>query len=259
MPSAASIALVTLLVAAAASAPASSAAAPAPAPAPGSGPFTTRGSRVFDAAGNWVVFKGIGLTCTEYMARPNMPAAGAAPPPVEAWPGEFGWSACFGGAPAPNASLALNGEVNSLAAYLLPGGAHFAAAPSVAKAAWPAPYDEVLTPGSPRAVPVVRIPVTSATYMFDSEANGLGAAGYRAVIDLLVRNLTSQGIAVIIDQHGCCADGGRLNCSSRGGPMALRDFGEEKDAAVRFWALVAQTYAANPLVMYELYNEPHVW
>ena len=108
-------------------------------------------------------------------------------------------------------------------------------------------------------MPIVRIPLTSATFLFDDEANEIGASGYRRVIDLLVQNLTSQGIAVILDHHGCCADGGKLNCSSRGGPMALRDFGEQKDAAVRFWAAVAATYASNPLVLFELYNEPHVW
>ena len=41
--------------------------------------------------------------------------------------------------------------------------------------------------------------------------------------------------------------------------MALRDWGAQKDGPVRFWSLVAQTYAANDLVLYELYNEPHVW
>jgi hypothetical protein len=235
-------------------------------------PFSTSGSKVFDAAGNWVVFKGIGLSCTEYFARPNMPVPAPAAPEaaaaggplrarrerrLEDWPGEYDWNACFGGAPAPNATLALNDEVANVARYLT--GANFKAAPSVSKVAWPHPYDEVLSAGSPRAVPVVRIPVTSATYMFDAEANELGAGGYREIIGMLVANLTSQGIAVIIDQHEDCAGGGKLNCSSRGGPMALRDWGEELNGPVRFWTLVAQTFANNSLVMYELYNEPHTW
>jgi hypothetical protein len=228
---------------------------------------------VLDAAGNWVVFKGIGLSCTEYFARPNMPLPAADPEPadgaplrrarrgrarrLEDWPGEYGWNACFGGAPAPNATLALNDEVANVARLLT--GANFATAPGVRKVAWPHPYDEVLSAGSPLAVPIVRIPVTSATYMFDAEANGLGARGYRAIIDMLVTNLTAQGIAVIIDQHEDCASGGRLNCSSRGGPMALRDWGDEANGPVRFWSTVAQKYANNSFVFYELYNEPHAW
>jgi hypothetical protein len=248
------------------------------------GPFSTSGNKVFDADGNWVVFKGVGLSCTEYFARPNMPvpaateqqaagqaaeqtapaaaaatggARGARRHRLESWPGAYGFNACFGGASAPNATLALNDEVANVARYLT--GANFAASPSVRKVAWPKPYDEVVSAGSPRAVPIVRIPVASATYMFDAEANGLGAAGYRAVLDLLVTNLTAQGIAVIIDQHEDCAGGGKLNCSSRGGPMALRDWGSELNGPVRFWSLVAQTYASNHLVFYELYNEPHTW
>lgn len=95
--------------------------------------------------------------------------------------------------------------------------------------------------------------------MFDAEANKLNASGYRHIIDLLVQNLTSQGIAVIIDNHASCTDG-KLNCSSRGGPMALRDFGDTQlNGTLRFWDYVSSTYASNHMVFYELYNEPHVW
>jgi hypothetical protein len=219
-----------------------------PLPRPGSGPFTTVGSKVYDASGAWVVFRGIGLSCTEYMARPI-------------FPGRYGYDACFGGL---NGTIKLNGEIDSvLNNYLLPdsAGGPFVTQPSVTKAAWPSPYDQVLSAGSPRVVPVVRIPVTSASYLFDVEANELGAAGYRWVIDLLVAKLTGAGVAVIIDQHGNCAGGGKtpLNCSSRQGPMSLRDFGEELNATLRFWDNVSSTYAGNPLVFFETYNEPHVW
>ena len=86
--------------------------------APGRGPFTVRGAQVFDADNHPVVFRGIGLSCTEYMARPGFPDP--APPPsdsrhpfppaaLESYPGSFAWS-CFGGRPAANASLQLNDE-----------------------------------------------------------------------------------------------------------------------------------------------------
>jgi hypothetical protein len=218
----------------------------------GRGPFTVVGSKVFDSTGSWVVFRGIGFSCTEYMARPI-------------FPGTYGYDACFGGLTAErNGTLALNGELaNVVLRYLLPdtAGGNFATQPVVTKAPWPAPYSQVLSPGSPRVVPIVRLPVTSATYLFDAEANELGAAGYRAILDMLIANLTAQGIAVIIDQHGNCAGGGKapLNCSHREGPMSLRDFGAELNATLRFWDAVSAAYAGNAMVLFETYNEPHVW
>jgi hypothetical protein len=53
------------------------------------GPFTVVGSKIFDSDGNWIVFKGIGFTCTEYMTRPNMPLIDEAGAPD--WPGKFAW------------------------------------------------------------------------------------------------------------------------------------------------------------------------
>lgn len=219
--------------------------------APGAGPFSTDGKRILDADGNWVVLRGFSLSCTEYMARPNMP--------LDSWPGSYAWNACFAGRENATAPLALNNQTSILLNnYLRPDtlGGPFVTQPHVAKVAWPAPYSEVLSPGSPRVVPFVRIPVTSATYMYDLEANELHASGYRALIRLIVEAFTSQGVAVAIDQHGCCA-GGKLNCSSRGGPMALRDYGVQPGATA-FWSMVASDYLSNDLVLYELYNEPHV-
>jgi len=179
------------------------------------------------------------------MARPGYPA-------------DFGWG-CFGAAPTPNASLQLNDEPAKLAKYLRKdtAGGSFQTHPTVKKVAWPAPYDQVLSPGSPFVVPTVRMPVTSGSYMYDIDANEITAAGYRTVLDLLITNLTSQGIAVIIDQHGCCA-GSAINCSSWGGPMALRDYGN-LSGALAFWDMVSTKYQGNDLVLYELYNEPHTW
>ncbi len=195
------------------------------------------------------------MSCTEYFARPGYPDPA---PGSGSWPGSFGWG-CFGGRPSANASLQLNPEVNNMMKYLLKdslGGA-FQTRPQVTKAAWPAPYDQVVTPGSPYVVPTVRMPVTSGTFLYDVDANALGSAGYRLILDLLIQNLTSQGVAVIIDQHGCCA-GRAINCSSWGGPMALRDFGNHS-GALAFWDTASSLYKDNDLVFYELYNEPHTW
>jgi len=84
----------------------------------------------------------------------------------------------------------------------------------------------------------------------------VGPAGYQQAIDMLVQYFTSRGVAVILDNHASCA-GGSLDCKNSG-PMALRNFGNLTGAGA-FWSLVSQRYAANPLVLLELYNEPHLW
>jgi hypothetical protein len=181
---------------------------------PGRGPFRIDGAVIYDSTNTPVVFRGIGLSCTEYMARPGFPDPPPSPesrhewPPsveVEDWPGSFAWS-CFGGRPSANSSLQLNNETLNVMKYLLPdtAGGSFITEPKVNKVAWLPPYDEVLTLSSPRVIPIVRIPLTSGTWLYDIDANDLGAAGYRYIIDLLVQNLTSQGVAVILDQHACC-------------------------------------------------------
>lgn len=115
--------------------------------AAGRGPFQTVGNKVFDSAGNWVTFRGMGLSCTEYMARPIFPP-------------NYGYNACFGGQPVNNATTPpiLNGEINNVLKYLLPdtAGGSFVTQPTVTKVAWPYPYDEVISPGSPRVIPLVR-------------------------------------------------------------------------------------------------------
>jgi hypothetical protein len=233
--------------------------------APGRGPFRVEGAVVYDSTDTPVVFRGIGLSCTEYMARPGFPDPPPAdetrhptpPIPVESWPGSFAWQ-CFGGRPAANASLQLNAEPALIMQYLLPdtAGGKFITQPKVTKVAWPAPYDEVLSPASPRVVPIVRIPLTSGTWLYDLDANDLGAAGYRTIIDMLVTFFTSQGVAVILDNHASCG-GSKIGCKMSG-PMALRNYGNFS-GALAFWANISATYADNAMVMYELYNEPHVW
>lgn len=234
---------------------------------PGLGPFRVENATVYDSTNTPVVFRGIGLSCTEYMARPGFPApppeSGFEPrhraPPIapESWPGSFAWS-CFGGRPAPNASLQLNNETVNIMKYLLPdtAGGAFVTEPRVTKVAWPAPYDEVVSAASPRVVPIVRIPLTAGTWLYDIDANDLLSAGYRTIIDLLVTNFTSQGVAVILDMHASCG-GGKIGCKMSG-PMALRNFGNYS-GALAFWANVSAQYATNSMVFFEAYNEPHVW
>jgi hypothetical protein len=215
---------------------------------PGRGPFTVVGPKIFDSTGTQVVFRGFSASCTEYMARPgfadesdsgaespNHPGAAAFENNVRRavlgdgngdWPGKFAWS-CFGGAPAPNVSFQLNPEVGYMLNYLRPdtAGGAFVTQPSVTKVAFGAPYDEVVPTGSPRVIPIVRVPVTAGTWLYDIDASDILSSGYRAILDMMITNLTSNGVAVIIDMHASCG-GSKINCT-RSGPMALRNFGGE--------------------------------
>jgi hypothetical protein len=174
------------------------------------------------------------------------------------WPGKFAWS-CFGGAPAPNVSFQLNPEVGYMLNYLRPdtAGGAFVTQPTVTKVAFGAPYDEVVPTGSPRVIPIVRVPVTAGTWLYDIDASDILSSGYRAILDMMITNLTSNGVAVIIDMHASCG-GSKINCT-RSGPMALRNFGGEmkgKIAAAQKPAARALGPSAASLVPCSLLSSP---
>jgi aryl-phospho-beta-D-glucosidase BglC (GH1 family) len=73
---------------------------------------------------------------------------------------------------------------------------------------------------------------------------------YRPLVDRVVNWAAARGMLVLLDLHV----GARVQCDMSIGPAALPGAAE----AQSFWASVAARYAANPLVAYELYNEPHV-
>ncbi|MEM9558211.1 MAG: cellulase family glycosylhydrolase [Acidobacteriota bacterium] len=120
----------------------------------------------------------------------------------------------------------------------------------------------LLDSGPPGVLPIFRIPLNLDYYLHDP-ADALGdysnqgcAAIYQASVDLLVDHFTTRGIAVILDLHWNAAGSGYEQCggncspsSGCGGYMAIRE-------AVDFWSLVALKYQSNPLVLFELYNEP---
>jgi aryl-phospho-beta-D-glucosidase BglC (GH1 family) len=220
-------------------------------------PFRTVGKKVYDSQNSQIVFKGIGFSCTEYMMRPMFPEPDPHNISGGDWPGKFAWQNCFVGSPGPNQTFALNNETGYVLNYLRPDykGGNFLTKPTIQKVSMGDVYNEVVDlQAQPLSVPIVRIPLTASSYLYDGDCNKVGSAGYRAMIDLLVQNLTSNGIAVILDHHDSCA---QWDCQ-RSGPMALRNF-TNYTGSLAFWDKVASTYASNPWVLYELYNEPHVW
>lgn len=73
------------------------------------------------------------------------------------------------------------------------------------------------------------------------------SAGYAGLVDTVVSAITSRGMIALVDLHTNNING----CGMvRQQPMA--------DAtAVDFWKALATRYRSNPLVAFELYNEPH--
>jgi endoglucanase len=75
----------------------------------------------------------------------------------------------------------------------------------------------------------------------------LTMAGYRQAVEAYVSDLTSAGLYVILDLHwtapgGVVADGQR----------AMPD-----DHSAAFWTSVASTFAGNPAVVFDAFNEPY--
>ena len=88
---------------------------------------------------------------------------------------------------------------------------------------------------------------TSGSLVADS-CNSGGAA-YLNRLDNIVARLTSRNVVALIDMH---ISAPRSCAPARDIPMP------GANEATSFWTTIAQRYASNPLVAFELYNEPHV-
>ena len=205
--------------------------------------FTTVGNKVMKN-GEWVVFNGVSFTCTEYMMRVNMGPLWA-------------YQHCFGGVSKLNPlTIELNAEPGNVINVLVN---NFETKPTIKKVQFESPYDEIIEMDSPNKHPLVRIPTTASTYLYDQDCVTGNASDYVNSLDLIITNLTSAGIAVAFDLHWSCPDPTNLNCTETGqSMMALREFnGAGSMGTVEFWDAVSKKYADNPAVFYELYNEPY--
>lgn len=107
---------------------------------------------------------------------------------------------------------------------------------------------------SDSVVPVVRIPMTASTWLGVNTTASWGNLQkypnlnlqYQDLIGQLVGNFSAYGIVTILDLHWTDDD-------TDNAPMA----GKGKTNCVDFWDSVASKFGSNPLVFYELYNEPH--
>lgn len=96
---------------------------------------------------------------------------------------------------------------------------------------------------------IVRIPVSSAhwTGACPNLAATPAPAAYQQALDDEISAITGQGVVALIDLHSSTA-----GCTGIGG-HSMPDY----DVTLQFWRSAASHYATNPLVAFELYNEPH--
>lgn len=102
-------------------------------------------------------------------------------------------------------------------------------------------------------VNIVRVPMSSTFWGSDSAQNEFGCQApfpsYRQNVDAVVASITARGMVALLDLHSlkripCSPDWNRLH------PMA-------DSSAIAFWESVSRRYLTNPLVAFELFNEPH--
>jgi hypothetical protein len=91
---------------------------------------------------------------------------------------------------------------------------------------------------------IVRIEMSHAFWLTSSCQY---APGYKSRIDLAVQALTSRGVVALLDLHKPTKGG----CST---PL-LYEMADEP--SLPFWTEVAARYKGNPLVAFDLFNEPH--
>ena len=101
-------------------------------------------------------------------------------------------------------------------------------------------------PGSWHAS-AVRVLMGAAQWTGACPALAEEARAYQRSIDAEVRWITSRKMVALLDLHTSTAD-----CTA-----IARHAMPDAPIAQRFWQSVAHHYAPNPLVAFELYNEPH--
>jgi hypothetical protein len=93
---------------------------------------------------------------------------------------------------------------------------------------------------------IVRVPVSAPMWTGACPKLYSLDAQYRASVDAMVSSITTRGALALLDLHTVAPKCGSI------GRFAMPD-----PDALTFWQQAAAHYAGNPLVAFELYNEPH--
>eukprot|EP01084_Bolivina_argentea_P177489 306915_1 len=214
--------------------------------------FTTKGNKIYKN-GIWITFNGIGLTCTEYMMKPGIDDL-----ENRSYPGNFAYQNCFGGPTSKDGPIKLNEEPLNILNMLT--GSNFKTNPIITKISYTSPYNQVIEiTDSPQHHPIIRIPTSGSSYLYDEDCDTGNHLSYVNTIDAIIQYFTSNNIAVLFDLHWNCPDQTKLNgCpNAQTAPMATTQFGPYP-GAVAFWSNVSAKYANNDYVFYELFNEPYL-
>lgn len=95
---------------------------------------------------------------------------------------------------------------------------------------------------------VVRVPLNEAMWLGTCPSFVTNNASYPGLVDNEVKQITSRGMLAILDLHNNVTG----TCTTAG-PQPMADAAY----APKFWSVVAARYKSNPLVAFDLYNEPH--
>jgi hypothetical protein len=97
-------------------------------------------------------------------------------------------------------------------------------------------------------VNTVRVPLNQDCWLGEDGSPSFGTVpGYRAAVQDWVAKLHDAGLAVILDLHWSGPAGVRAE-----GQRAMAD-----DRSDDFWSSVAATFASDPMVMFDVFNEPY--
>ena len=91
---------------------------------------------------------------------------------------------------------------------------------------------------------LLRVSLNSTYWYTDSCSS---RAGYAETVDKVVNTVTQAGMVVLLDLHY-----NAVRACAQSKPQKMAD-----SSALSFWSSVASRYKSNPLVAFDLYNEPH--
>jgi hypothetical protein len=101
------------------------------------------------------------------------------------------------------------------------------------------------------AINAVRVPLNEDCWLgINGAPAAYSGANYKAFIQREVSDLTADRIYTILDLHW--SGPGSYEATSQ-------DVAPDADHSVTFWQQVATIFKGSPSVMFDLYNEPHIW
>jgi len=95
---------------------------------------------------------------------------------------------------------------------------------------------------------VVRVPLNESLWVNTCSIAPTNASTYPTQVDAVVKSITSRGMLALLDLHTSVTS----NCGT-----SARQAMADAAHAPAFWSQVAARYKTNPLVAFDLYNEPH--